>query len=100
MLATNEFSSEEGPGVSETSLQEFAQWVSNQLGLTARNGAPKVRIKVEKFEGREPDRITKRVCNKLRANPLIQIECPTTQSGAPRPRVDYIISGRVEAGKP
>jgi hypothetical protein len=45
-LGSKEFSAGSGH-VSETSLREFAEWVSNQLELTARKGAPKVHLKVE-----------------------------------------------------
>ena len=45
LLATKEFSAGSGH-VSATSLGEFAKWVSNQLELTARKGAPNVHLKV------------------------------------------------------
>ena len=94
-LATKEFSSGAGHSVPagaghivrEKTLEEFAEWVSNELKLTAR-----VRIEVKKFEGRE--KITERVCNKLKANPLIQIVDPGS------PGIDYIISGSVKPTTP
>jgi hypothetical protein len=94
MLATEEFSSGKGPGVSRTSLNEFAKWVSDKLDLTARQGAP-VRIGVEKFAG--PDKITERVCNELKASPLIQIVDPSMLETV---RSDYIISGTVKPKTP
>lgn len=208
MLATKEFSSRAGPGVSPRSLKEFAEWVSNQLELTARKGAPKVHIKVhipanlksekpiveripdgqmdvllwderssvkgrapltwealkdmqtpfqlevripgggstvieatpgtaltkemdlepvpvrigvEKFTGPEPDRLTGRVCNELKANPLIQIVEPVmletvrrqlekqkeemrlhpmAQIGVRSLGIDYVISGGAQAKTP
>jgi hypothetical protein len=90
-LATKEFSSGAGHGgpagaghgVSAITLKEFAEWVSNQLKLTAR--AVPVRIGVKTFEG--PEKITERVRNELKKNPLIQIVDPGS------PGIDYIISG-------
>ncbi len=97
MLATKEFSSGRGPGVSPTSLKEFAEWVSNQLELTARQGAP-VRIGVEKFTG--PDKLTGRVCNELKANRLIQIVEPVMLETVRKDGIDYIISGKVKPKAP
>jgi hypothetical protein len=85
-LATKEFSSRAGHVVPEQTLEQFAEWVSNQLKLTA--GSPKVYIKVEKFDG--PEKITERVHTHLEKNPLIQIVGPGS------PGIDYIISGSVK----
>jgi hypothetical protein len=92
-LATKEFSSGAGPGVPRTSLTEFAEWVSNQLHLGGGEPVP-VRIGVEKFRG--PDKLTERVRNELKANPLIQIVDPGMLETVPKQKstaIDYIISG-------
>ena len=118
MLATKEFSSGAGPGVSPTSLEEFAEWVSNQLHLGGGEPVP-VRIGVEKFAG--PDKITERVCSELKANHLIQIVDPVmletvrrqmeeqrenmrlhpmAQTGVRSLGIRYIISGRAQRKTP
>jgi hypothetical protein len=96
MLGTKEFSSGAGHGVPPATLKEFAEWVSNQLKLTART-VP-VRIEVEKFAG--PDKITERVRNELKANPLIQIVDPVMLNSVPEHGIDYIVSGKAKPKTP
>src|SRR5215475_6628519 len=98
ILATKEFSSERGRGLPPKALKEFAEWVSNELKLTAR-GQP-VRVGVEKFAGSEPDKLTERVCNELKANRLMQIVDHVMLETSPRQGIDYIISGSAQPKTP
>jgi fucose permease len=85
-LATKEFSFGAGQPVPAATVKQFAEWVSNELKLTAH--AVPVHIEVEKFEGR--GKITERVGNELKSNPLIQIVDAKSRG------IDYIISGSVK----